>query len=474
MPDWEDQPLLSSTVPQFGTSDEGGNVIAGSPIDAPISVVDPRISDFILYGVFNGAFARGPRNGVGSEINDDNPLPDWTGPTQVSGGAITASWVADSSSPSGYNLRFTINPGAAGDEAYFEQVVPIGGDRSARLWDELLVAFYRVTASGGAPRGTWDIQYLKADGTTTGSATASFQTLSADTTLYWNNPGALVPTDAAYLRLRLGVRRNTMAATDTATVDLVNVRVLKFAGQHFLNDITTASNTPGSLWKAADVTYLSNSTSTSLGATANYLYVATNEVGTQAGNVASTLLNSAGFAVVTVPLLINEQAAPGTPASGYYAIYAKTDGILYGKNDSGTESPLSPITTTFTPAFSWAVVGTSSWTFTTQEGTYSRIGNVVFFTLHILINTLTKGTASGRLRVNLPITVGGTAGGIGCLMAGYTKAGYTMAAFVPIVGQAYGEVAVSGSGNAEDYLDAADTYVGGGVMRIRVSGLYHV
>jgi hypothetical protein len=36
-------------------------------------------------------------------------------------------------------------------------------------------------------------------------------------------------------------------------------------------------------------------------------------------------------------VLLPEQTAPGTPASGYVEVYAKTDGILYYKNDAGTE-----------------------------------------------------------------------------------------------------------------------------------------
>lgn len=42
----------------------------------------------------------------------------------------------------------------------------------------------------------------------------------------------------------------------------------------------------------------------------------------------------------TEPLVLPEQAALDTPAAGYYAIYPKTDGKLYGKNDAGTETEL--------------------------------------------------------------------------------------------------------------------------------------
>lgn len=40
-------------------------------------------------------------------------------------------------------------------------------------------------------------------------------------------------------------------------------------------------------------------------------------------------------------LKVAESAAPSTPASGFLSIYAKTDGVLYAKDDAGTESALS-------------------------------------------------------------------------------------------------------------------------------------
>lgn len=40
-------------------------------------------------------------------------------------------------------------------------------------------------------------------------------------------------------------------------------------------------------------------------------------------------------------LILDEGAAPSTPASGKVAIYVKTDGLPYSKDDAGTESPLA-------------------------------------------------------------------------------------------------------------------------------------
>ncbi|TAL41561.1 MAG: hypothetical protein EPN91_10300, partial [Salinibacterium sp.] len=129
------------------------------------------IADFVLYGVVNGAFTLGPSQGVGTLIGPDNTLPYWLGPVQVSGNAIICTWVADASSPSGHNLRFTIGPGAAGDEAYVEQIVPVGGTRSRAL-AHLVRAFFRLAATdgGGTPYAYVTAQYLTAALATTGSA----------------------------------------------------------------------------------------------------------------------------------------------------------------------------------------------------------------------------------------------------------------------------------------------------------------
>jgi len=39
--------------------------------------------------------------------------------------------------------------------------------------------------------------------------------------------------------------------------------------------------------------------------------------------------------------ILAESAAPSTPATGYVAVYAKADGLVYSKDDAGTESLVS-------------------------------------------------------------------------------------------------------------------------------------
>lgn len=40
-------------------------------------------------------------------------------------------------------------------------------------------------------------------------------------------------------------------------------------------------------------------------------------------------------------ILLDEQTAPGTPSTGQVVLYPKTDGLLYSKDDAGTETAMS-------------------------------------------------------------------------------------------------------------------------------------
>lgn len=381
MPDWESQPLLSGSVARSIASDDG-TVLISSAYDDPTQNIDPRYTDFVLYGVYNGAFARGPRFDPYGPIDENNPLPDWDGPTQVSGGAITAAWVDDASSPSGHNLRFTINPGAAGDEAYFEQVVPVAGTRLQRFGTYQRASFYRVTASGGAPLATVSGQYLKADRTTTtGSSYSATKTLSADATLYAVSAVASggPPADAYFLRIRIDVQRNTMATTDTATVDITDVREDRGGAVVLVPDSADPTKAPGQVYQLSGFMYASP------------------------GDGTGVVQMGGSDHLLSTKLTIPEISAPGTPGSGYYAIYAKTDGILYGKNDGGTEVALgggggSTVTVMTTP-------GSTNWT-PAASSKAVRVGLV----------GAGGGGASGACGGNGAVRAGGGGGGGGSIV----------------------------------------------------------
>lgn len=57
---------------------------------------------------------------------------------------------------------------------------------------------------------------------------------------------------------------------------------------------------------------------------------------------------------------MKESAAPDTPASGYGKIYAKTDGVLYWKNDAGTETDLTASGATNTSTINFIIDGGGS------------------------------------------------------------------------------------------------------------------
>ena len=97
-------------------------------------------------------------------------------------------------------------------------------------------------------------------------------------------------------------------------------------------------------------------------------------------------------------VLLAEGAAPSTPASGYLAIYATTGGAAAFINDGGTTGTFASHTAfaSWTPTlqFGGAAVGM---TFTTQVGTYVRVGNLVFVNFFLLLSA--KGSSTGTCTV---------------------------------------------------------------------------
>lgn len=80
---------------------------------------------------------------------------------------------------------------------------------------------------------------------------------------------------------------------------------------------------------------------------------------------------------------------------------------------------------TFTPAFTFATPGDSSFVYTSQIGIYTRIGSVVFFEI-VLSGTPTFTTASGNIVITgLPITVTNTPSAVNATAAINLAAGFT-------------------------------------------------
>lgn len=208
--------------------DGQGNSVMSVGTSAATGGFGPALRRYAMSGIYNSDFAIGPASGQGA-ITDGNPLPFWTW-TIVSGTAITATRVADTSAASGFAIRLSMSDGAAADEAYLEQIVPVNGTRS-QVWG--YVAY--ITAMNATLANNAQVyltaQYLKNDGTTTtGTAATGSQLWSAllgvtlDTRVF---PGGSsgAPADAYYLRIRIGCKRDTAATTDTGTVDIADAHV---------------------------------------------------------------------------------------------------------------------------------------------------------------------------------------------------------------------------------------------------------
>jgi len=100
-----------------------------------------------------------------------------------------------------------------------------------------------------------------------------------------------------------------------------------------------------------------------------------------------------------------EQAAPSTPASGYVAVYSKTDGLWYGKDDAGTETKLSneaPAEGTYTPTLFNTTNVAASTAYTTH---YSMVGNTITVWGKVAIDATAAVTLT-ELGMSLPSVAG--------------------------------------------------------------------
>jgi len=74
---------------------------------------------------------------------------------------------------------------------------------------------------------------------------------------------------------------------------------------------------------------------------------------------------------------------------------------------------------TFVPTLTGSGANPTSVTYSLQLGKYTRIGNVVKWTVNITVSALTIGAASGNLQISgLPITAGGATNPVGTIAAG--------------------------------------------------------
>lgn len=118
----------------------------------------------------------------------------------------------------------------------------------------------------------------------------------------------------------------------------------------------------------------------------------------------------------------------------------------------------------WTPVLTFATPGDLSVAYSTQVGSYTKIGNTVFGLVNIVTSTFTHTTAAGALTVTgLPFTVGTTDFGAG-QWRGITKANYTDLVVVPVGATATLLFNMSGSGQVVASVAAGDTPTGGTIV----------
>jgi len=123
---------------------------------------------------------------------------------------------------------------------------------------------------------------------------------------------------------------------------------------------------------------------------------------------------------------------------------------------------------TWTPVLTFLTPGDLSVGYATQEGVYTRIGNLYFCTFRIITSSFTHTTASGALRVSgLPAAV---AVGTGYRFSldswqGITKTNYTQIGG-SLSGTAIASFPASGSGQANSNVQVGDVPSGGAVRLI--------
>lgn len=173
----------------------------------------------LLSGIENGDFSAGaPDNSTA--IGSDNPLPYYTY-TQGTNTGITAKWLDSYTYGDGNAIKWEIaanNADTSLSPAYIERIVPVASTASKRygIWVNASWGTGSGFALGGAAGETYlEAQYLKADGTTTGTADVAigypFDDIDTQVGVYGTvKPNdSYVPTDAVALRIRAGVVQAT-------------------------------------------------------------------------------------------------------------------------------------------------------------------------------------------------------------------------------------------------------------------------
>lgn len=132
---------------------------------------------------------------------------------------------------------------------------------------------------------------------------------------------------------------------------------------------------------------------------------------------------------------------------------------------------------TWTPAFTFGTPGNLSVAYSTQQGSYTKVGRVVVAEFNLVTSSFTHTTASGNASITgLPVTVTGDAGygaGGGMFWSGITKASYTQVTPFVLASATAISLLASGSGVAAAFLAAGD-FPTAGTVQLRGTLIYRV
>jgi hypothetical protein len=215
--------------------------------------------DYLQTGLYNGNWRKGPTtpaSDITEGLGTSNSVPYWDF-QQASGTAITARWTADNDSPVGGYMLLSMAAGAAGDDSYFEQYIPITPSKGRTLTIRPNATFV-LNALGAGSLSDYYIsgQFYKDDGTTTtGAASTNSNDLSrldglANDTETIAAAMATTPADAGFLRVRVGLKRDGAATSATASLRIYEVFITAGPEQIFITDVETPANTPGRIYNS--------------------------------------------------------------------------------------------------------------------------------------------------------------------------------------------------------------------------------
>lgn len=267
------------TVEKLALEDESGQTL----LDA--QGFGPTWRRFIKSGLYNGDFAS-PTASLATDIhNSTNPLPYWTY-TQASGTAITGRVAADTAAASGHVVRFTMVAGAAGDHSYVRQITPI---LHTRRRDMVLVASASVRATAdSSSHAILEVILLDRDMAVLSSTFLTAESLTdinadaEDTdTLTVVIEASDIDSDAAFVDIRVGMRRGSAGTSDTATMDVCDVRLQDPVGSLYLPDALDPTEEPAEISRRSGILSIHS--------------------GVNSLNPSVTLLNTTGVARMTVP-----------------------------------------------------------------------------------------------------------------------------------------------------------------------------